>query len=237
MKRIIKPKIDIRKELLNIKPNSEKLNLEESIKDKVLPMLEETMEKNWGIVIPKIETDITDKLKNPSLNIYISMDLNFSEAKDKFKIEFLKRELRINRGNVSLSAKKLGINRRSIHRAIKDLKIDLDEIRKRELDSKNYQEEIVDKAIRTTLDQYKSLLHPNQMEKMYQQVETLSKNIARFIPYKEMSWKEAEREFEKQFLEQIIKNSQEKISKTARRIGIRPETLYRKIKMFDLKNK
>lgn len=220
-----------------LKPREIKPGLEESLKDKVLPLLEETMEKSWGITIPKIETDISDKLKTPQLNIYISTDLSFPEAKNKFKSEFLKRELRLHRGNVSQLAKKLGIDRRSVHRAIKDLKIDLEEIRDQDLGSENPQQEFVDKAIRSALDQYREILQPHQMEKMYQQVESLSRNIAKFIPRQEMGWKKAEKEFEKQFLALVMKENLETglgISQIARKIRLRPETLYRKIKKFEL---
>lgn len=214
-----------------------KFNLEESLKDKVLPLLEETMEKSWGITIPKLETDISDRLKNPQLSIYINTELTFPEAKKQFQREFLKRELRLHKGNVSQLAKMLEIDRRSIHRTIKDLKIDMDELRDQDLDSQTDHQEFVDKAIRSTLDQYRGIIQPHQMEKMYQEVENLSRNIAKFIPHQEMRWKEAEREFEKQFLALVIKEKEGSVSQIAKKIRIRPETLYRKIKRFGLDKK
>ena len=48
-----------------------KKDLEETIKEKVSPMLEETMEKHWGITIPQLGEELSDKLKNPQLNIYV----------------------------------------------------------------------------------------------------------------------------------------------------------------------
>lgn len=227
----------------NKKPEEKKIgppqryNLEESLKDKVLPLLEETMEKSWGITIPKLETDISDRLKNPQLSIYINTELSFPEAKKQFQKEFLRRELRLHKGNVSQLAKMLEIDRRSIHRTIKDLKIDMDELRNQDLESHNYHREFVDKAIRSTLDQYRGIIQPHQMEKMYQEVENLSRNIAKFIPQQEMKWKEAERDFEKQFLALVMKEKEGSVSKIAKRIRIRPETLYRKIKKFGLDKK
>jgi DNA-binding NtrC family response regulator len=211
----------------------EKQDLEDALKEKVSPLLEETMEKNWGITIPKLGSDITDDLKNPQLNIYIPPDLNFDQAKKHFKGEFVKRELRLNKGNISQLAKLLGVNRRSIHRVIKDLSID----KKKEtlLSKEDYQQDVIDKTLRSTLDQYKAIIHPQQMEKMYQEVSTLSRNIAKFIPFEELSWKEAEREFERQFLQQALREQDNNISKTAQKIDIRIETLYRKIKKLGLK--
>ncbi|MFA6462221.1 MAG: helix-turn-helix domain-containing protein [Candidatus Woesearchaeota archaeon] len=211
----------------------EKQDLEDALKEKVSPLLEETMEKNWGITIPKLGSDITDNLKNPQLNIYIPPDLNFDQAKKHFKGEFVKRELRLNKGNISQLAKLLGVNRRSIHRVIKDLSID----KKKEtlLSKEDYQQDVIDKTLRSTLDQYKAIIHPQQMEKMYQEVSTLSRNIAKFIPFEELSWKEAEREFERQFLQQALREQDNNISKTAQKIDIRIETLYRKIKKLGLK--
>ena len=65
-------------------------NLEETIKEKVSPLLEEMMEKQWGISIPQIESDISDKLKHPTLKIYVPPNLEFNEAKKFFKKEFVK---------------------------------------------------------------------------------------------------------------------------------------------------
>ncbi|MEK6846328.1 MAG: helix-turn-helix domain-containing protein, partial [Nanoarchaeota archaeon] len=71
-------------------------------------------------------------------------------------------------------------------------------------------------------------------EKMYQQVSTLSRNIARFLPLEDLTWKEAEREFERQFLSQVLKEHSGKVSETAKKMKLRQETLYRKIKKLGL---
>ena len=126
-----------------------KKGLEEAIKEKVSPLLEETMEKNWGITIPKIETDITDKLRNPQMQIYFAPDLTFSSAKKVFKSEFLKKGLLQHLGNVSQLAKTLGIDRRSVHRAIKSLDIDVEELRMK--DAQNARTPYEPKPITQTL--------------------------------------------------------------------------------------
>mgnify|MGYP001586641138 CR=1 FL=1 len=211
-----------------------KKNLEEAIKEKVSPLLEETMEKSWGITIPKIETDISDKLKNPQLEIYIPNNLSFSQAKNKFKSEFLKRELLLNQGNVSHLAKLLGIDRRSIHRVIKDLNINIEELRHIKKTKEEYQQGRIDQTIRTTLDQYKEIIQPQQMEKMYQQVSNLSRNIAKFLPLTELNWKEAQQEFEKQFISKSLEKNNGNMTKAADDLKIRIETLYRKVKKIRL---
>ena len=100
-----------------------KKDLEATLKEKVVPLLEETMEKHWGITIPKLEDDITDQLRQPFVQVYVSSSSTFKEAKKKFKAQFLEKELKLHRGNVSQLAKHLGIDRRSVHRAIKNLDI------------------------------------------------------------------------------------------------------------------
>ena len=72
------------------------------------------------------------------------------------------------------------------------------------------------------------------MEQMYGEVPRLSRNIAKVLPHQELTWKEAEHEFEKQFLVHALEDNDREISKTARKIEIRTETLYRKIKKLGI---
>ncbi|PIN75450.1 hypothetical protein COV17_03865 [Candidatus Woesearchaeota archaeon CG10_big_fil_rev_8_21_14_0_10_36_11] len=210
----------------------EKKDLEETIKGKVVPLLEETMEKNLGVNIPKIESDITDKLQNPHLDIYIPFNLHFKDAKKSFKKEFIKQELGAHLGNISELAKVLGLDRRSIHRTIKKLNISIDKVR---VHMKHTEEDIIDKTIRSTLAEYKEIIHPQKMERMYEDVPTLSRNIAKFLPHKDFTWKEAENEFEKRFLSKALQDSQGNVAKAAAKVDIRVETLHRKIKKLRLK--
>jgi len=69
---------------------------------------------------------------------------------------------------------------------------------------------------------------------MYQEVGTLSRNIAKVIPHQDVTWKEAEKEFEKQFLGRALKESKGKVGKTADKLKIRVETLHRKIKKLGI---
>jgi DNA-binding NtrC family response regulator len=210
-------------------------DLEETLKDKVSPLLEETMEKNWGIKIPKVEEDITDVLKKPQLQIYVPSHFTFQEAKKFFKAEFIKKELRLHQGNVSQLAKSLDLDRRSIHRVIHDLEIDIEEIRQHDESKETFQEEFIDKTIRSALDQYKNIIQPHQMEKMYSDVPRLSRNIAKFLPHQDLTWKEAEREFEKQFFGHALRENDWNVSQTAKKLDIRVETMHRKVRKLRLK--
>lgn len=211
-------------------------NLEETIKDKILPIIEKTMEKQWGFSIPKVEIDITDKLKRSNTSFYIPFDMDFPHAKKIFKREFLKKELRMHKCNISLISKFLDIDRRSIHRAINELGIDIDRLRN-EQDNQDPDREVqIYKAIRSTFDSYRSIIQPKKMEEMYEEMQTLSRNIAKIIPHMDMTWKEAEKQFEKQFLEHSLQKNNYDVRKTAKEINIRIETIYRKIKQLEIKN-
>ncbi|MBI2669003.1 hypothetical protein HYX14_04115 [Candidatus Woesearchaeota archaeon] len=208
-------------------------DLEEAMKGKVLPLLEETMEKHWGVSIPKIETDISDRLKQPLLNMYIPLPASFENAKKIFRKQFLHQELRLHRGNVSELAKVLGIDRRSVHRSMKEMDLARNQIQA--LEPAKYLQDTVDHAIRDTLEQYKSLLQPEKLEMMYEEIGPLSRNIAQYLPLPKLSWKEAEEEFERQFLSQVLKEHQNKVLNAAKAMGLRPETLSRKIKKLGLR--
>lgn len=212
-----------------------KKDLEETIKDKVFPLLEETMERSWGLSIPKLGSDLSDHLKNPYLDVYVPPHLPFAEARKRFKHEFLKRELRLHLGNISNLAKKLGVDRRSIHRTVKELDINIDKIRGDMLSDVTYRESVVDQTIRQTLDHYKEIILPEKMEKLYQEVPHLSRNIAKVLPLSQVTWREAEKEFEHQFLINALKDNKGNIAQTAVKIKIRPETLYRKVKKLGLR--
>ena len=210
-----------------------KKDLEETVREKVSPLLGETMEKSLGLKIPKLEMDITDHLLDPQLDIYIKLDVPFKKSKKLFKKEFLKRELKHHLGNISQLAKVIGMDRRSLHRAIKNLKIDIDQLR--DLELKEEPAHVIDEQIRLTLDQYKSVLHPQRIEKMYEQIPTLSRNIAKLLPSPHLTWKEAEDEFEKYFLGHALLETNWNITQAAQKIELRVETLHRKIKQLELK--
>src|SRR3989344_299179 len=213
-----------------------KHNLEETIKGKVALLLEETMEKSWGVYVPQVQSDITDKLQNNlPTKFYIPMADSFQEAKKKFKSEFLKNQLHLHSGNISQLAKFVGLDRRSIHRAIRKLDLSVEETRRDVRLTAPYQEKIIDETIRFALEGYKDIIQPQKMEKIYQEVPALSRHLAKLLPHHHLTWKQAEWEFEKQFLYQSLKEYHWKVTETARQLKIQPETLHRKIVRLRLK--
>ena len=213
-----------------------KHNLEETIKGKVALLLEETMEKSWGIYVPQVQSDITDKLHHQlPLKFYISAISSFQEAKQKFKSEFLKNQLFLHKGNVSQLAKFIGLDRRSVHRAIKGLDLRIDDLRREQQTASSHQERMIDQTIRFALEGYKEIIQPQKMEKMYQEVPALSRHLVKILPHNNLTWKQAEREFEKQLLSQSLQKYHWKVAEAARKLDLQPETLHRKIARLGLK--
>ncbi len=211
-----------------------KKDLETTVKEKVSPLIEESLEETLGVSIPKLESDITDQLSKPILDIYIPSTLKFKDAKKAFKKEFLKRELQLHLGNISHLAKTLDIDRRSIHRTIKDLDINIDSVRLHTQSREQYYQGIVSDTIRVSLEPYKHIIREDKMEKVYLGLPKLSRNIAKSLPPPDFTWKEAEEEFEKEFLARVLKQAGS-VSKAAAKIDIRVETLHRKLNKLGLR--
>ena len=66
-------------------------------------------------------------------------------------------------------------------------------------------------------------------------MDKLSSDIVKKLPAVEMSWDDAEVEFEKKYLEKALAENKGNISKTAKAIGLRYETLHRKLKKLMIK--
>lgn len=211
-------------------------DLEKSLREKIEPYLEETMQKFLGIKVDELERDITDKIEKKLIGYTIHTELPFKLAKNLFKREFLQKIIQTHQGNVSEVAKLIGLDRRSIHREIKKLDINVKDLRKKMYRIGYFKKEAMDLAIRRTLDSYKNILHPSKLKKFYQEVPLISKNIVKFLPKKILTWKEAEEEFEKIYLKKILEENDWNLSKTAKQIDLRYETLIRKIKKLQLKN-
>jgi len=211
-----------------------KENLEKVMKEKVEPMIDNAMHKFLGITVSEISEDITDKIeKNPLISYDINIELPFKIAKKVFKKEFLTRLLQTYYGNISLVGKITGLNRRSIHRDIKELDINIKKVRKELIKTSYYQKEAVDGILKETFDSYKEIIMPGKLEKVYENVDELSGNIIKELPALEMTWKEAEVEFEKAYFKKVIKKFKT-ITEAAKNIKIRYETLHRKLKKLNL---
>jgi transcriptional regulator of acetoin/glycerol metabolism len=213
-----------------------KERLEEVLKRKVEPLLDESMHKILGVTISEFGKDISDKIeKNPLIAYDIDTDLEFKSAKKFFKKQFLTRMLQTHFGNISAVAKVTGMDRRSVHGAVKELGIKIKGIRRDMLKADYYRRVAVGGILKNTLDSYKTVIRPGKLENMYENVEKISSDIVKELPEIDMSWDSAERMFEKAYFQKALKENKGNVSKTARKIGLRYETLHRKLKKLGLK--
>jgi len=214
----------------------EKETLDKVLKQKVEPMLDESMHKIIGVTISEFGKDITDKIeKNPLIAYDIDTSVGFKAAKKLFKKQFLVRMLQTNFGNISAVAEKAGLDRRSVHRAVNELNIGIKGIRREMIKADYFRKEAVEGILKSTLESYKTVIRPGKLEDMYKNVDQLSAEIVKELPTIEMNWDEAETMFEKQYFEKALKENKGNVSKTARKIGLRYETLHRKLKKLGLK--
>ena len=210
-------------------------DLEKVIKSRVKPIIDEAMQKFIGARIVEIETDISDRVaKSPLFDFEVDTSRGFKAAKDSFKREYIIRLLQTHLANISKAADLAGIDRRSIHRLIKDLKIDISKIRKQLVSAEYAQEEAVKGIVESAIGEYKQVISPQRLKKIYGGVPEISKDITKELPKSPPTLKEAEEEFEKRFILQALKENKFNASKTAKKIGLRYETLHRKMKAFGL---
>jgi transcriptional regulator with GAF, ATPase, and Fis domain len=209
--------------------------LEKVLKQKVQPIIDEAMHKYLGITVSEVSEEISDKIeKSPLLSYEINTALSFKAAKKLFKKEFLTRMLQSHYGNVAAVARITGLNRRSVHRAIIEFRISVSAIRK-EMRRMDYtRREAVDSILKKTLDKYRKIIRPSRLESMYRHVDKLSEEIVNELPAIDMTWKQAEREFEKAFIKKALEESSWSIAKAAKKIRLRYETLHRKIKSLGI---
>jgi transcriptional regulator with PAS, ATPase and Fis domain len=210
-----------------------KKNLEDTIIERVRPFIAQNMEKTWGFAIPKLEEDITSKLAKEQSTIPIRFSLNYSDALQEYKKEFFRRELQKHQ-NISLLANLLGVSRRSIHRSIKELGIIVPKKSKQE--QKDYfKAQAVYKTLREALMEYRSLFKAEKMDALYETLPNLSKTIAHQLPdQKASTWKSAKHDFEIRYLRHHISLG-DKLKDVAKKIGIRAESLSRKLKVLGLR--
>lgn len=206
--------------------------LEKAIKDKLKPLLEDATKESLGFSIDELNKDIIDKLEKPVLRFKIDTSIPFKVAKKSFKKQFFENLLRAHLGNISEVARISGIDRRSVHRAIKDLGIDIDKYREEMIHPDQYRVEVVDEAVKDSLDDFKEVIQPEKLKNVYNTI--MSKDEIKNIPLREPRFEDAEKEFERQYIEYSLRENNHSITKTAEKIGLRYETLIRKIKALGL---
>jgi DNA-binding NtrC family response regulator len=208
-------------------------SLDGVVEKKIKPMLDSAMQKYLGIAISEVRADISDKLKKSSLFI-IDTSVPFKEAKKRFKEQYIVQLLHKYRGNISEVARMAGIDRRSLHRLIAEFKIDVVVVRDTAPSLQYVRREAVRDIIEHALDKYKDVLSPGRLEDFYKHTSSLSQNIVKSLPEDPLSLKEAVIAFEKKYVQQALKEHNHNISKTARAIGLRFESLHRKMKQIGL---
>lgn len=210
--------------------------LDKVVKEKVEPLVNEAMQKYLGITVPEIKGDISDRIeKSPLLSYEINTSVSFKTAKKLFKKDFISRMLHSHRGNIGVVAGFTQLDRRSIYRAVKEFGINIKKIKSDAIRRDHYRKEVVNSILRDTIGSYSSVIKKEKLKQMYKGVEKLSSDIVKELPVIEMTWKEAEREFEKAYISKILKQVNWNITKAAKKIKIRYETLHRKIKRLGIR--
>lgn len=205
-------------------------------KKSVESIVDDAMKPVLGVSIGDLNKDISTKLeKNPLLSFDIDTSLKFKEAKKQFKQQFLRRLLRVTYGNISEVAKRARVDRRSIHRIVKDAGINVAKIREEMIKPYQIRQKAVGDVIEDVLENYRTVIHPQKIAEVYKQVSNVSKDILDELPEKPISLKEAEEEFEREYLRKALVENSGSITKTAKKIGIRYETLIRKLKSLGVR--
>ncbi len=214
-------------------------NLEKVIKDKIRPNIDKRTEEILGVSFGKIGDDITSKLSTNILeDINIDYSARFKEAKKRFKRDYLIKVLLLNLGNISEVARLLGISRRSLHRMISDFSINVKKIKKELIKPYSLSLSTMNVTVGHVLDDYKNIIHPKKLKKMYSKVGRFSEDILKNLPLQIIPLAEAEKIFERRYIEKALQEHGRNISRTAKAIGLRFETLHRKMKTLksDRKN-
>ena len=211
------------------------VELEEVIEKRVKPIVDKAMHKWLGVTISEIKADVSDKLKKePLLEYEISTKIPFKKAKKLFKKLYLSKLLSTFSGNVTDVAEAAGLDRRSVHRLMEELDLDPDEFRGTLAKTEYVRQEAVKNIIQESAETYKRSLSPAKFKEFYKHAPELSKNIVRELPTKPMTLKQAEKEFEKSYLRKALKQNKGNVTKTAKKIGLRFETLHRKLKALKI---
>lgn|SRR3989338_8554223 len=209
--------------------------LEEVLNKKVKPLIKEATSRFLGVNIDKLNEDIGSLLHKPTLlGIKIDTSLSFKDAKKKFKQEYLEKLLKLNLGNITEVARLTKTDRRSIHRLINELEIEVKKIKKELVKPYDIKLSSLNIEIEHVLDKYKQVLHPDKLKSIYRNVDHISEEILKELPEQPLTLQEAVEEFEKKYLKTVLKNNNDNISRTARAIGLRYETLHRKCRKLEI---
>ncbi len=211
-------------------------DLEEVLEHQVKPLIERTIKKYIGVSIKELNKDITDRLrKNPLLEFEIDTSVPLKKARMRFRKAYLERLLKTNFGDVTAVARICGVDRKTIHRMIGELKINIRKCREAMLNPRYVKKEALSSAIEDTIKTYEGVLHPQKISEVYKGLDELSSNIMKELSLDFVPLKEAEHEFERKYIGKALKESDNNISRAARKMKVRFETLHRKMKELGIK--
>ncbi|MBW3011500.1 hypothetical protein KY326_04750 [Candidatus Woesearchaeota archaeon] len=197
-------------------------------KEQISPVIEKEMEKFLGVTVRQINEDISNKLISGNLDFEIDLSIPFKKAKEEFKKEFLIRLLQFTNGNISEAARIGAIDRRSIHRLIQKFKIKVEGFRDQPyLFEDDKKEMYVKTVVEKILDKY-------ELTKQIEIDEETAKNITKRLPDIRVTFEEAIDLFEKAYLEEALEQHKD-ITKAAKAVGLRYETLHKKAKEHGLR--
>ncbi|MBS3107525.1 hypothetical protein J4468_01285 [Candidatus Woesearchaeota archaeon] len=210
-------------------------DLEKVLKDKLKPIIDKSMLKAIGVTIKELESDITSKLaSNPFMDYHIDPSVKFKIAKKLFRIAYIEKLLSSYFGDVSAVARICSTDRRTIHRIIKEGHIDIGKRRKDMYKPEYVKSLAISSIIETVLGGYKEIIHPKKLDNMYKSVTEMSEDIVKELPLEHITLKEAENEFEKRYFKKALEVSHGNISLAAKNVGLRFESLHRKLKFLKL---
>jgi len=207
--------------------------MDQALDARIKPVLEDAMHKWLGVTVSEIEEDISDKLKRPLLDFPVDTSIPFKKSKLLFRKAYFSRMLHMFLGNISEVARVSGLDRRSVHRLIERLEIKVEKFREARM-PEYVRERAVKDIIEGVLVAYKTSFNPEKFEDMYEHIGEVSKDVAKELPEKVLTFKEAEDEFERRYIRKALDENKNNISRTAKKIGLRFETLHRKMKILEI---
>ncbi|MBI5389747.1 hypothetical protein HZB01_05210 [Candidatus Woesearchaeota archaeon] len=209
--------------------------LEEQLQKKVKPVVDAAVQKYLGVNIEELSKDITSTVENPLAGFDINPFLPFRKAKQLFRKQYLERLLRKNYGNISEAAKITGTDRRTLHRVVTANKINVRKIREELAHPYTVEQHQMKHILEDVFQHYKEVIHPDKMESIYKNISSLSEDLLKDIPLPSLPFRDAEEEFERQYFQKVL-SLHSNLAKAAKALGLRYETLHRKIKKLGLKH-
>jgi DNA-binding NtrC family response regulator len=202
---------------------------------KVKPIVDEATERYLGAPLDRLSDDITARLTQSSIFEFdIDINLPYVQAKRAFRKAFVTRLLLLSLGNLSEVARITGKNRRSVHRMVRQYGINVRKIKRDLIRPYDLKISVINSLIEKVLQNYQSELGKARLQDFYQHLPNISDEILREMPEPRITMKEALTEFDRIYFTKVLQMNGRNITRTAKEIGIRYETLSRKLRSLGL---